>query len=117
VQESIESLLKLEKYQMEQFARFLAKLKTLEDGDGKLLDHTMVLFGSGMGNANAHTNNNLPVILAGGGYKHGEHRTYPEKGLGRVPLCNLYLSLLQRFGVETNRFGMSTGTMKDLELA
>jgi hypothetical protein len=117
VQESIEALLKLEKYQMEQFARFLAKLKTLEDGDGRLLDHTMVLFGSGMGNANAHTNNNLPVILAGGGYKHGEHRVYPEKGLGRVPLCNLYLSLLQRFGVETNRFGLSTGTMKDLELA
>lgn len=114
VQSSIDALLKLEKYQMEQFARFLAKLKSIEDGDGRLLDHTMVLFGSGMGNANAHTNNNLPVLFAGGGYKHGEHRAYPEKGLGRVPLCNLYLSMLQRFGVETPRFGLSTGTMRDL---
>jgi hypothetical protein len=117
VQQNIDGLLKLEKYQMEQFARFLAKLKSLQDGDGTLLDHTMVLFGSGMGNANAHTNSNLPMILAGGRYRHGEHRVYPEKGLGRVPLCNLYLSLLQRFGVETNRFGLSTGTMRDLELA
>lgn len=117
VQENIEGLLKLEKYQMEQFARFIAKLKTIEDGDGKLLDHTMVLFGSGMGNANAHTNNNLPIIFAGGGYRHGEHRAYPEKGLGRVPLCNLYLTMLQRFGVEANRFGISTGTMRGLELA
>jgi hypothetical protein len=117
VQESIEGLLKIEKYQMEQFARFLGKLKSLEDGDGKLLDHTMVLFGSGMGNANAHTNHNLPMIFAGGGYKHGEHKAFPEKGAGRVPLCNLYLSMLQRFGVETNRFGLSTGTLRDLELA
>jgi hypothetical protein len=117
VQESIDGLLKIEKYQMDQFARFLAKLKSLEDGDGKLLDHTMVLFGSGMANANAHTNINLPIILAGGGYKHGQHRQYPEKGLGRVPLCNLYLSMLQRFGVEANRFGLSTATMRDLELA
>ncbi len=117
VQENIDGLLKLEKYQMEQFARFIAKLKSLEDGDGKLLDHTMVLFGSGMGNANAHTNNNLPMIFAGGGYRHGEHRVFPDKGPGRVPLCNLYLSMLQRFGVETNRFGLSTGTMRDLERA
>jgi hypothetical protein len=117
VQENIDGLLKLEKYQMEQFARFLAKLQSLEDGEGNLLDHTMVLFGSGMGNANAHTNTNLPMILAGGGYRHGEHRVYPEKGLGRVPLCNLYLSMLQRFGVEADRFGLSTGTMRDLDLA
>ena len=111
VKENIEGLLMLEKYQMEQFARFLAKLKSLEDGDGTLLDHTMVLFGSGMGNANAHTNTNLPVILAGGGFAHGEHKAYPLSGLGRQPLCNLYVSLLQRFGVEQDRFGTSTGAL------
>ncbi|MBI3880286.1 MAG: DUF1552 domain-containing protein [Verrucomicrobia bacterium] len=109
--EKIADLLKLEKYQMEQFARFLGKLKSIQDGDGKLLDHTMVLFGSGMGNANAHTNNNLPVIFAGGGFKHGEHKSYPASGLGRQPLCNLYLAMLRRFGVETDRFGLSTGTL------
>jgi hypothetical protein len=117
VQENIDGLLKLEKYQMEQFARFLGKLKGLEDGDGKLLDHTMVLFGSGMGNANAHTNSNLPVIFAGGRYQHGQHRTFPATGAGRVPLCNLYLTMLQRFGVEASRFGLSSGTMRDLERA
>jgi hypothetical protein len=111
VQESIDALIKMERYQIEQFARFLAKLKSIGDGEGTLLDHSMVLFGSGMGNANSHTNNNLPVLLAGGGFKHGEHKAYPAKGLGRQPLCNLYLTLLQRFGVEAEKFGTSSGTL------
>lgn len=117
LQENIGPLVKIERYQMEQFARFIAKLGSLQDGDARLLDHTMVLFGSGMGNANAHTNSNLPIILAGGGYRHGEHRAYPSDRGGRVPLCNLYLSLLQRFGVETDRFGTSNGTLPGLETA
>ena len=112
--ENIASLLKLEEYQTQQFARFISKLKSIPDGDGTLLDHTMVLFGSGMANANAHTNLNLPVILAGGGFKHGEYRAMPTTGLGRRPLCNLYLSILQRFGVETDKFGISTGTLGGL---
>jgi hypothetical protein len=112
--EKIADLLKLEKYQTEQFARFLGKLKSIADGDGNLLDHTMVLFGSGMGNANAHTNTNLPMIFAGGGFKHGEHRVYPASGLGRQPLCNLYVSMLHRFGVEVDRFGTSTGALTGL---
>jgi hypothetical protein len=117
VQENIDGLLKVEKYQTEQFARFLGKMKSINDGDGTLLDHTMVLFGSGMGNANAHVNNNLPIILAGGGFKHGQHRSFPQSGAGRVPLSNLYLSLLQRFGVEAKRFGPSSGTLAGLEVA
>jgi hypothetical protein len=117
VQETINGLLKIETYQVEQFARFLRKLRSIDDGDGQLLDHTMVLFGSGMGNASAHTNANLPVILAGGGYRHGEHRAFPAKGVGRVPLCNLYVNLLQRFGVETDKFGTSTGTLSGLVTA
>lgn len=111
-EETIRDLLKVEAYQMEQFARFLKKMKSIEDGDGSLLDHTMVLFGSGMGNASSHTNYNLPVILAGGGFPHGEHRAYPAEGAGKIPLCNLYLSMLQRFGLETERFGTSTGTLE-----
>ena len=113
-QESIDALIKMERYQVEQFARFLTKLKAIEDGDGTLLEHSMVLFGSGMGNANSHQNNNLPVILAGGGFKHGEHKAYPAKGLGRQPLCNLYLTMLQRFGVPVDKFGTSTGTLTGL---
>jgi hypothetical protein len=96
---------------VEQFAKFLTKLKSIEDGEGTLLDHSMVLFGSGMGNANSHTNNNLPLILAGGGLKHGEHKAYPAKGEGRQMLCNLYLSMLHRFGAEVDTFGTSTGTL------
>lgn len=117
VHDTIETLMKLEGYQVGHFAKFLAKMKTIKDGERSLFDQTTIVFGSGMGNANAHTNTNLPVILAGGGFRHGEHRAYPEKGLGRVPLCNLYLSLLHEFGVEADRFGTSTGTMRDLERA
>ncbi len=113
-EEAIKGLIKMERYQVEQFARFIAKLKSIEDGAGTLLDHSMVLFGSGMGNANSHTNNNLPIVLAGGGFKHGEHRAYPAKGLGRQPLCNLYLTMLHRFGAEVKMFGTSTGTLTGL---
>jgi len=113
-EEAINGLIKMERYQAEQFAKFIAKLKSIEDGAGTLLDHSMVLFGSGMGNANSHTNTNLPIILAGGGLKHGEHKAYPAKGPGRQPLCNLYLSMLQRFGAEVDTFGTSTGTLTGL---
>jgi hypothetical protein len=77
----------------------------------------MVLSGSGMGNANSHINTDLPIILAGGGFRHGEHKEYPSEPRRRVPLCNLYVSMLQRFGIETDRFSMSTGTLTGLELA
>ena len=119
VRESIELLVQIEKYQVEQFARFLDKLAGLSEpnGPGSLLDHTMVLFGSGMGNANSHTNSDLPVILAGGGFQHGQMKQYPSESNKRVPLCNLYVSMLQRFGVETEFFGTSTGTLRGLELA
>ena len=70
-----------------------------------------------MGNANSHTNINLPILLAGGGFRHGQHRVFPAAGAGRAPLCNLYVSMLQRFGVEVHRFGTSTGTLTGLERA
>jgi hypothetical protein len=111
--EAIKGLVKMERYQVEQFAKFLAKLKSIEDGSGTLLDHSMVLFGSGMGNANSHTNSNLPIVLAGGGLKHGEHKAYPAKGPGRQMLCNLYLSMLHRFGAEVEAFGTSSGTLAE----
>ncbi|MGI9474477.1 MAG: DUF1552 domain-containing protein, partial [Rubripirellula sp.] len=119
VQESIDLLVQIEKYQVEQFARFLDKLAGISQtgSDETLLDSTMALFGSGMGNANSHTNNDLPVILAGGGFQHGELKRYPEASSKRVPLCNLYVSMLQRFGLETDHFGTSTGTLRGLELA
>lgn len=115
----IEKLVEIELYQMKEFARFLEKLKSIRepDSNGSLLDSSMVLFGSGMGNGNAHVNTDLPIILAGGGFKLGEHKRYPEERSKRIPLCNLYLSMLQRFGVETETFGTSSGTLTGLELA
>ena len=119
LQEKIDLLVQIERYQVEQFSRFLDKLKSIREPetDGTLLDHTLALFGSGMGNANSHTNNDLPVILAGGEFQHGEHKSYPRESRRRVPLCNLFVSMLQQFGVETDRFATSTGTLTGLELA
>ncbi|MCA9143488.1 MAG: DUF1552 domain-containing protein [Planctomycetales bacterium] len=118
LKENLDLLVQIELYQIEQFAGFLSKLRSIREPncDGTLLDSTMVLMGSGMGNANSHTNNDLPIILAGGGFKHGEHKKYPQESRQRVPLCNLYVSMLQRFGVETDQFSTSTGTLTGLEV-
>jgi hypothetical protein len=97
---------KVERYQMDQFARFLTKLSDLG-----LLDSTQVLFGSGMGDGSAHTNKNLPILVAGGGFTHQTHVVMPEEQGMRVPLSNLYLTMAQRFGVESDAFGYSKGTM------
>ena len=85
-----------------------------EEGD-TLLDRTMVLYGTCMGNANAHSNDNLPVLLAGGGFKHAGHLAFNQKK--NYPLPNLFVSMLQRLGIESDRFASSTGTMRGLEMA
>lgn len=97
---------KVEHYQMEQMARFMKKLTELG-----LLDSTQILFGSGMSDGSAHTNRNLPILVAGGGYQHQTHVKMPEEQGKKVPLSNLYLSMAQRFGIETDAFGYSKGTM------
>ena len=116
---NIDALVQIELYQVEQFSRFLDKLRATREPntDASLLDSTSVLMGSGMGNANAHTNHDLPIVLAGGGFKHGEHKRFPNEARRRVPLCNLFVSMLQQFGVETDTFSTSTGTLTGLELA
>ena len=105
----MEGMRKVERYQMVHLAKFLAKLQEWE-----LLESTQVLFGSGMGDGSAHTNKNLPVLLAGGGYKHRTHLILPDPAEKRVPLCSLYLTMAQRFGVEANSFGRSKGTFGGL---
>jgi hypothetical protein len=118
-EEKILDLVKLELYQTKQFARFMEKLNTLKDefSETSLLEDSIILSGSGMGNANAHTNTDLPIILAGGGFKHGQHIALPKEGYKRVPLSNLYLSILNRLGVEDDYFSQSTGTLTQLETA
>src|SRR3954453_7444022 len=85
-----------------------------EDG-ATLLDRTMVLYGSNLGDANAHSTTNLPTLLAGGGFKHGQHLAF-DRGRN-YPLPNLFVSMLQRLEIEAASFGPSTGTMRGLEVA
>ena len=101
----------VEAYFFKQFGMFLDRLKAAE-----LFDDTMVVMGSGMGNAHSHSNKCLPVILAGGGLRHRGHVRCPEDEHKRVPLSNLWLSALQWFGLEVERFGKSTGTFSPMEL-
>jgi hypothetical protein len=114
LQDRIEALVTLETYQIKQFASFVEKLSKVEEGGQSLLDQTMVLFGSGMGNANSHTNTNLPVVLAGGGFKHGRMLAFDRASKHRPPLANLFVSMLQQFGMEAEKFSTSTGTLRGL---
>ena len=94
---------------------FLAKLKQTGEQDANLLDRTMVMFTSNLGNASSHSCKNLPMILAGGGFKHGQYMAFePESP---PPLCNLYVSMLQRLGIEADAFGSSTAALTGLEMA
>ena len=108
--ETIAKLIILESYQIEQFGKFLTRLADIPDGERSLLDSTAVLFGSGMGNGHSHTNSDLPIVLAGGGYRHGEFRNVGQERGYNLPLCNLYLDIAQRMGLEVESFGTSTGT-------
>jgi hypothetical protein len=111
-QENIDALLTLEQYQTKCFAKFLDQLANTKSVDGNsLLDETIILFGSGMGNGNAHTNSDLPILLAGNGYQTGTHRILPSSKSKRVPLSNLYLSILQDMGIEDDVFAHSNGTL------
>lgn len=105
----------VELQQMKLFGELLAKLKGTREGGASLLDRTTVLFGSNLGNASSHDNKNMPIILAGGGFRHGQHLAFdPQKN---PPLCNLYVSMLQRLGVNADKFATSTGTIAGFELA
>ena len=109
----ISQLKTLELEKMKTLCEFLEKLKTTEEQGETLLDRTSVFFSSNLGNAGTHSTKNLPVLLAGGGFRHGQHLAFnPEQPM---PLSNLYVSLLQRLGIETDKFGSSTSTLTGLE--
>ena len=105
----------VEAFLFQSFADFISDLKeTKVEHDASLLDSTTVLMGSGMGNASNHSNRNLPLLLAGGGLKHGQHRSYSKYNDNKTPACNLLLSMLHRFGVERDQFGDSDGSLSEL---
>jgi hypothetical protein len=109
----IEQLKKVELEKMKTLAEFLKKLKETKEDDTNLLDRTMVFFSSNLANASTHEVKNMPVLLAGGGFKHGQHLAFDLKS--PPPLSNLFVSMLQRLGIGADSFGSSTGTLPGLE--
>ena len=105
-------LAEIEVGQMELLGDLLQGLKDVEEPEGTLLDSTMVLYGCHMGDANIHNNKNLPIILAGGGFRHGQHLAFNQHN--NIPLANLYLSMLHNMGMEVAAFASSSGTLQGL---
>lgn len=110
----IEQLTIVESALVKAWGGFVQKLKETPSGDGNLLDQSMVLMTSNLGNASAHNNKNMPVLFAGGGFKHGQHIAFDQDN--NYPLPKLYVSALQRMGLETDKFSNSTGTLAGLEM-
>ena len=107
----IKQLKLVEEAEFAAVGRLLGALKTKKEGPGALLDGTMVLFGSNLGNANAHDTRNLPLLLAGGGFKHGQHLALDAQN--NTPLSNLVVQMLHRMGVDAEAFGSSTKAAVD----
>src|SRR6266481_2951503 len=106
--EKIDQLFQINLYHMQMFAYFVDKLRSTPDGDGNLLDHSLLLYGSGMGNPDVHDHANLPILVAGGAagrVKGARHVRYAEP----TPLANLHLTLLDRAGVRLDKFADSNG--------
>ena len=113
IPEKLAKLAKINAYHVSLFAYFLDKLKSIPEGDGTLLDHSMFLYGSGMGNPDVHDHVNLPIVVVGGGagtLKGGRHIKYAEP----TPLANLHVTLLDKIGVHQDRFGDSQGRVDQL---
>ena len=113
-EQKIRRIRAINRFHTSQLSYFLQALKDAPEGDGSLLDHCMVVYGSGIRDGNRHDHHDLPILLAGRGggtLTPGRHVRYPKE----TPLCNLYLSLLDRFGVDVPRFGDSTGRLPGLD--
>ena len=111
--EKLEKIARINRYHVEQLAYLLGRLAAISEGDGSLLDHSMIVYGSGIGDGNRHNHDELPILLAGGGcgtIKGGRHLRYPE----RTPLNNLYLSMLERMDHPVDDLGDSTGRLDQL---
>jgi hypothetical protein len=113
VEEKIEQLRKHELAEMVVIHEFLAKLKATKEGDSTLLDKTSVLIGCHMGEAARHNSQNLPIIVAGGGFQHAGHLAFDK--VNNRPLGHLFVSLMQRAGMNVDQFGTSKGTLTGLE--
>jgi BMFP domain-containing protein YqiC len=113
--EKLAQLKTIDEWHMKLLAELFTELKAVKEDGESLLDRTMILYGSNLGNANTHVTTNMPTILAGGGFKHGQHLAFDTQH--NYPLPNMFVSMLQRMALETDKFASSTGTMRGLELA
>jgi BMFP domain-containing protein YqiC len=113
--EKLAQLKNIDEWHMKLLAELFSGLKAVKEDGDTLLDRTMILYGSNLGNANTHVTTNMPTIFAGGGFKHGQHLAFDTQH--NYPLPNLFVSMLQRMGLETDKFASATGTMRGLELA
>ncbi|HVX10295.1 MAG TPA: DUF1552 domain-containing protein [Pirellulales bacterium] len=113
--EALAELRRHEEGQFDVLAGFLKSLAELPEEGQSCLDRTMVLYGTCMGSANSHSNLNLPVLLAGGGFKHGQHLAFDVQQ--NYPLTNLYVSMLQRLRIEADTFSTGVGTLRGLDFA
>lgn len=110
--EKVQQLEDVDRQQMDLLAKIFGEFAERQEGERRLLDNTMILYGSNMGDANTHDNRNLPILLAGGQFQHGQHLAFSQEK--NTPLCNLYLTMLQRLGIETDQFSSSTGLLTGL---
>jgi hypothetical protein len=109
----LEQLAIIEKAELKLLGDLLTKLRATAEGDATLLDRTMVLYGSNLGNSSSHDTRNMPMLLAGGGFKHGQHLAFDPQN--HPPLANLFVSMLQRLGLEDQTFASGTGPLAGLE--
>jgi hypothetical protein len=114
-QDKLAQLKAIDEWHMKLLAKLFTELSEIREDGETLFDRTMILYGSNLGNANTHVTTNLPTIFAGGGFKHGQHLAFDTDR--NYPLPNLFVSMLQRMGLETDKFASSTGTMRGLQLA
>ncbi len=112
--DKVKQLEEADRQQMMLLRKLMESLSSKKEGGQRLLDNTMMLYGSNMGDANIHDNSNLPILLAGGRFKHGQHIAF--KYDNNAPLCNLFVSMLQSMGIEESGFGSSTGAVAGLDL-
>jgi hypothetical protein len=111
--EKIAELRLIEEAQMQAFAYFVESLRSVKEDGASLLDHTQVLYGSCLGSANSHSNRNLPLILAGGGYQHPGFLAFDQQN--NTPMANLFVTMLHRLGVDVDKFASSKGTLRGME--
>jgi hypothetical protein len=105
----------VDEWHMKLLAGLFRDLKSVREGDQTLLERTMILYGSNLGDANAHSTTNMPTLFAGGGFRHGQHLAFDTKQ--NYPLPNLFVSMLQRLAIEESRFASGSGTMRGLDMA